>query len=321
MTSIIFMGTPAFSAPILQSLVDQEEYNVIGVVTQPDRKVGRKHVLTMSPVKKVAQENSIPVYQPEKLSGSDELKELIELNADLIVTAAFGQFLPMSLINSVKIGAVNVHASLLPQYRGGAPVHYAIMNGDQDTGVTIIYMVKKMDAGDMLAQRSIAITPTDDVGSMFTKLSVLGQQLLLETLPSLIDGSVKAVAQNEDEVSFSPNIKPEEEQVDINLSAQLVDAKIRGLRPFPGAFVFLDKQRVKLWEVKIEDETTDLPAGSVVEKTKHSLKLATGEHGVISLITVQPAGKPKMNITDYLNGSSDSFFEGEQVVKYDENAK
>ncbi|GEP19531.1 methionyl-tRNA formyltransferase [Pediococcus argentinicus] len=321
MTSIIFMGTPAFSAPILQSLVDQEEYNVIGVVTQPDRKVGRKHVLTMSPVKKVAQENSIPVYQPEKLSGSDELKELIELNADLIVTAAFGQFLPMSLINSVKIGAVNVHASLLPKYRGGAPVHYAIMNGDQETGVTIIYMVKKMDAGDMLAQRSIAITPTDDVGSMFTKLSVLGQQLLLETLPSLIDGSVKAVAQNEDEVSFSPNIKPEEEQVDINLSAQLVDAKTRGLRPFPGAFVFLDKQRVKLWEVKIEDEMTDLPAGSVVEKTKHSLKLATGEHGVISLITVQPAGKPKMNITDYLNGSSDSFFEGEQVVKYDENAK
>lgn len=315
------MGTPAFSAPILQSLVDQEQYNVIGVVTQPDRKVGRKHILTMSPVKKVAQENSIPVYQPEKLSGSDELKELIALNADLIVTAAFGQFLPMSLINSVKIGAVNVHASLLPKYRGGAPVHYAIMNGDQETGVTIIYMVKKMDAGDMLAQRSIAITPTDDVGSMFTKLSVLGQQLLLETLPSLIDGSVKAVAQNEDEVSFSPNIKPEEEQVDINLSAQLVDAKTRGLRPFPGAFVFLDKQRVKLWEVKIEDETTDLPAGSVVEKTKHSLKLATGEHGVISLITVQPAGKPKMNITDYLNGSSDSFFEGEQVVKYDENAK
>ncbi|AEV95319.1 methionyl-tRNA formyltransferase [Pediococcus claussenii] len=318
MKSIIFMGTPEFSAPILTSLIDAEEYNVIAVVTQPDRKVGRKHILTPSPVKKVAIQYDIPVYQPEKLGGSEELEQLIDLHADLIVTAAFGQFLPMKLIDSVKIAAINVHASLLPKYRGGAPVHYAIMHGEEETGVTIIYMVKKMDAGKMLAQESIDITKRDDVGTMFDKLSLLGRDLLLKTLPALLDGSIEAKDQDENKVTFSPNIKPEEEQVDINLKASLVDDKVRGLRPFPGAFVYLNGVRTKLWKVEVLEQKTNLEPGQVVKKTKHSLDIATGENGVISIEELQPAGKPKLTITDYLNGSENAFIEGDQVIKYEE---
>lgn len=317
MKSIIFMGTPQFSAPILQSLIDHPDYNVIGVVTQPDRRVGRKHVLTPSPVKQVATKHDIKVYQPEKLSGSPEMEELINLNADLIVTAAFGQFLPMRLINSVKIAAINVHASLLPKYRGGAPVHYAIMNGDAETGVTIIYMVKKMDAGDMLAQAKMPITDQDDVGSMFEKLSILGRDTLLKTLPKLINGEITPVAQDEGQVSFSPNIAPEQEAVDINLPARLVDAKVRGLRPFPVAYVIMEGQRTKLWKTAVVDQSTDLAPGQVVEKTKHELLVATGEHGVISILELQPAGKQKMSITDYLNGVGDNLHPGKQIIDND----
>lgn len=309
------MGTPQFAVPILQSLIQNPDYNVEAVVTQPDRRTGRKHNLTMSPVKKVAVENEIAVFQPEKISGSEEMAQLIALHADLIVTAAFGQFLPMKLINSVKLAAVNVHGSLLPKYRGGAPVQYAIMNGESETGITIIYMVKKMDAGKMLAQRKIKIEATDDVGSMFEKLSILGRNLLNETLPKLIAGELAGVEQDEEKVTFAPNIKPEEEQVDFRQSAKLVDAKVRALRPFPVSFVVLNGLRTKLWQVTPLDQTTDLLPGQVVEKTKHKLLIATGKNGVVRLDRVQPAGKPQMDITDYLNGSQEAFYEGEQVIK------
>ncbi|MCT3031492.1 methionyl-tRNA formyltransferase [Pediococcus parvulus] len=315
MKSIIFMGTPQFAVPILQSLIQNPDYNVEAVVTRPDRRTGRKHNLTMSPVKKVAVENEIAVFQPEKISGSEEMAQLIALHADLIVTAAFGQFLPMKLINSVKLAAVNVHGSLLPKYRGGAPVQYAIMNGESETGITIIYMVKKMDAGKMLAQRKIKIEATDDVGSMFEKLSILGRNLLNETLPKLIAGELAGVEQDEEKVTFAPNIKPEEEQVDFRQSAKLVDAKVRALRPFPVSFVILNGLRTKLWQVTPLDQTTDLLPGQVVEKTKHKLLIATGKNGVVRLDRVQPAGKPQMDITDYLNGSQEAFYEGEQVIK------
>lgn len=192
MTSVVFMGTPQFSVPILESLIADPAYQVLAVVTQPDRKVGRKHVLTAPPVKKAAMNHDIEILQPEKINHSEEMQRVIELQPDLIVTAAFGQFLPTKLLAAAKIAAVNVHASLLPKYRGGAPVHYAIINGDTQTGVSIIYMVKKMDAGDILSQRAIPITTDDDTGTMFDKLSVLGRDLLLETLPNLVAGNIQA---------------------------------------------------------------------------------------------------------------------------------
>lgn len=313
MTSIVFMGTPEFSAPILESLI-QNHYDVKAVVTQPDRPVGRKHVLTASPVKKVALKHDIEVLQPEKIGGSTEMSRVIELAPDLIVTAAFGQFLPTKLLAAAKIAAVNVHASLLPKYRGGAPVHYAVMNNDSETGVSIIYMVKKMDAGNIISQQAIPIEKTDDVGSMFDKLSLLGRDLLIDTLPKLIAGEVTPIPQNEDQVTFSPTIKSDEERVDFSMSAEMIDAKVRGLRPFPSSYIELLGVRTKLWEVTVLPETTELSAGKVVRRGKHELVLSTGEHGVISINRLQPAGKPQQPITDFLNGTGDELAIGEQVV-------
>lgn len=314
MTSIVFMGTPEFSAPILEALI-ANGYEVLAVVTQPDRPVGRKHVLTASPVKKVAVTHNIEVLQPEKIGGSEEMARVIELAPDFIVTAAFGQFLPNKLLAAAQTAAINVHASLLPKYRGGAPVHYAVMNNDAKTGVSIIYMIKKMDAGDIISQEAIPIEKTDDVGSMFDKLSLLGRDLLLKTLPKLIDGSAQAIPQDESKVTFSPTIKPDEERVDFNMSAEMIDAKIRGLRPFPTSYIILSGTRTKLWDVTVLPETTQLTPGRVVRRGKHELVLSTGDHGTIQINTLQPAGKPKQSITDFLNGTEDAFTEGEQVVQ------
>lgn len=298
MTKLIFMGTPDFSAAVLKGLLDDSNYDVLAVVTQPDRAVGRKKEIKMTPVKEVALAHNLPVYQPEKMSGSEEIAELMTLGADGIVTAAFGQFLPTKLLDSVDF-AVNVHASLLPKYRGGAPIHYAIINGEEEAGVTIMEMVKKMDAGDMIAKASTPITDDDNVGTMFEKLAVIGRDLLLKTLPDYIAGNIKPEPQDESKATFSPNITPEEERIDWNKSARDVFNHIRGLSPWPVAHTLLDGKRFKIYEATLA-EGHGKP-GEIIEKGKKSLVVATGD-GAISLKTVQPAGKPCMNIVDFLNG-------------------
>lgn len=315
MTSVVFMGTPAFAAPILEGLIQTNDYEVLAVVTQPDRPVGRKRILTPSPVKEVALKHGIEVLQPQKLSGSEEMQRVISLAPDLIVTAAFGQFLPTKLIAAAKVGAVNVHGSLLPKYRGGAPVQYAIMNGDQETGVTIIYMVKKMDAGDMLAQAKLPIGPHDDTGSIFAKMSILGRDTLLATLPKLVAGELVAQKQDESQVVFSPTIKPEEEKLSLTLNAKQIDWKVRALRPAPGAyFENFNGKRTKLWDVTPLAETTSLPAGAVVAVTKHELKLAAADDSVYQVNELQPAGKPRMQVTAYLNGVGQGLREGQVII-------
>lgn len=315
MTSVVFMGTPAFAAPILEGLIQTNDYKVLAVVTQPDRPVGRKRILTPSPVKEVALKHGIEVLQPQKLSGSEEMQRVISLAPDLIVTAAFGQFLPTKLIAAAKVGAVNVHGSLLPKYRGGAPVQYAIMNGDQETGVTIIYMVKKMDAGDMLAQAKLPIGPHDDTGSIFAKMSILGRDTLLATLPKLVAGELVAQKQDESQVVFSPTIKPEEEKLSLTLNAKQIDWKVRALRPAPGAyFENFNGKRTKLWDVTPLAETTSLPAGAVVAVTKHELKLAAADGSVYQVNELQPAGKPRMQVTAYLNGVGQGLREGQVII-------
>ena len=298
MTKLIFMGTPDFSAAVLKGLLDDSNYDVLAVVTQPDRAVGRKKEIKMTPVKEVALAHNLSVYQPEKMSGSEEMAELMTLGADGIVTAAFGQFLPTKLLDSVDF-AVNVHASLLPKYRGGAPIHYAIINGEEEAGVTIMEMVKKMDAGDMIAKASTPITDDDNVGTMFEKLAVIGRDLLLKTLPDYIAGNIKPEPQDESKATFSPNITPEEERIDWNKSARDVFNHIRGLYPWPVAHTLLDGKRFKIYEATLA-EGHGKP-GEIIEKGKKSLVVATGD-GAISLKTVQPAGKPRMNIVDFLNG-------------------
>ena len=315
-TSVVFMGTPEFAVPMLQSLIDNPEYDVQAVLTQPDHHIGRKRTLHQSPVKELAEQYNIEVLQPAKLSKSPEMEKIISLQPDLMITAAYGQFLPTKLLAAAKIAAINVHGSLLPKYRGGAPIQYSIINGDKETGVSIMYMVKKMDAGDIISQRSIPIEDTDDSGTMFKKLSLLGRDLLLETLPKLISGDVNPVAQDPDNVVFSPNITSEQEQIDFRLPAHLIDAKVRGLRPAPLGNMVIDGLRTKIYDVTPLEEKTDLEPGKVVRVTKHQLVIAAGDGTTYQINKLKPAGKKAMDITSYLNGHKD-ITEGGQVVSED----
>lgn len=300
MKKIVFMGTPAFAATVLEGLIASKAYEILAVVTQPDRAVGRKKAIRMTPVKEVALANNLAVYQPEKLSGSQEMTDLMALGADGVITAAYGQFLPSKLLNRMHF-ALNVHASLLPKYRGGAPIHYALINGDDKAGVTIMEMVKEMDAGDMVAQASLPILDEDNVGSLFEKLADLGRDLLLETLPDYLAGKLHPQPQDPDQVSFSPNITSEQERLDWNKSARALFNQVRGMYPWPIAHTLLNGQRFKIHQVQpLELEGKSQP-GQIIEKTKKTLVVATGQ-GALSLIEVQPAGKPKMKITDFLNG-------------------
>ena len=312
MTKLVFMGTPQFSVPILEGLIEAG-YEVQAVVTQPDRPVGRKKVITPTPVKEAALRFNLPVLQPEKISGSPEMAEIMAMQPDVIVTAAFGQFLPEALLQVPTHGAVNVHASLLPKYRGGAPVHYSIIEGDQETGVTIMEMIKKMDAGGIYAQEKLPITKQDDVGGMFEKLSLLGKDLLLKTLPQIIDGSLTPVPQKEDEVTFSPNITREQEAINWEKTAALIDCQVRGMRPWPIAFTNYQEQRWKLWSVTPLEEQTTAQPGTIIKRSKKALWIACGQGTVLAIDELQPAGKGKQHITAFLNGSGQQVAEGQQV--------
>ena len=308
MKKLIFMGTPDFSATVLKGVLESGQYEVLAVVTQPDRAVGRKKEIRMTPVKEVALAYQLPVYQPEKLSKSPELDELMALEADGIVTAAFGQFLPSRLLASFDF-AVNVHASLLPKYRGGAPIHYAIINGDKEAGVTIMEMVKEMDAGDMIASRSILIEDSDNVGTLFDKLAVLGRDLLLDTLPAYLAGDIQPQAQDQSLVTFSPNIRPEEEEIDWKKTNRQIFNQIRGMYPWPVAHTLWQGERFKIYEAELADGYGQ--PGEILEIGKRKLLVATGE-GAIALKTVQPAGKPKMPISDFLNGAGRNLAVGDR---------
>ncbi|MDW4041496.1 methionyl-tRNA formyltransferase [Staphylococcus saprophyticus] len=299
MSKVIFMGTPDFSTKVLEMLI--AEHDVIAVVTQPDRPVGRKRVLTPPPVKEVAIKHGLPVYQPEKLAQSSELEQLIDLEADLIVTAAFGQILPELLLNAPKLGAINVHASLLPKYRGGAPIHQAIMDGQTETGISIMYMVKKLDAGDIISQQAIEIEHQDDVGTMHDKLSFLGAELLKETLPSIINGTNNRITQNESEASFATNISREQEKIDWYQSAEVIYNHIRGLSPWPVAYTVIDDGNMKVYASRIEKGKTGEP-GTIIETTKKAIIVATGSDDAIALTDIQVAGKKRMLTANYLSG-------------------
>ena len=311
MTKILFMGTPDFSATVLKGLISDERYEILAVVTQPDRAVGRKKEIRMTPVKEAALEAGLPIYQPEKLSGSQELEDLLALGADGIVTAAFGQFLPSRLLEAMKF-SVNVHASLLPKYRGGAPIHYAIMNGDKEAGVTIMEMVKEMDAGDMISSRAIPILEEDNVGTMFDKLALVGRDLLLETLPAYLAGELKPQPQDPQEVTFSPNIKPEEERLDWTRTNRELFNQVRGMYPWPVAHTLWKGERFKIYQAK-PYEGQGQP-GTILALHKNEIVVATGE-GALALTLVQPAGKPKMAVGDFLNGLGRQLQVGDQFGK------
>ena len=302
MTKIVFMGTPAFSAPILRML-HEEGYEILAVVTQPDRPVGRKKVLTPPPVKEEALALGLPVIQPEKLRGSQELEQILALNPDLVVTAAFGQILPKELLDAPRLGCINVHASLLPAYRGGAPIHQAIIDGQAKTGVTIMYMAEKLDAGDIISQREIAIEDTDHTGGMFDKLSAVGRELLKETMPSIIAGTNDRIVQDESLVTYASNISREQELIDWNKGARALYNQVRGLHPWPVAYTTFEGANFKIWWAKVGENATNAAPGEVVNIAKDHFEVATGDGSTLALYDVQPAGKKRMTAEEFLRGT------------------
>ena len=311
MTKIVFMGTPDFSVPVL-TMLHEEGFDVIAVVTQPDRPVGRKRVLTAPPVKEEALRLGLPVLQPEKLRTSEELVELIQMKPDLIVTAAYGQILPKDLLEVPRLGCINVHASLLPKYRGGAPIHQAVIDGEAETGVTIMYMVEKLDAGDIISQTSIPITDSDNTGILFEKLSVAGTELLKKTLPSILDGTNKRIPQDERYVTFAGNITRDQEKIDWSRKGNEVFNQIRGLYPWPGAYSVFQGENVKVWQADKSEITSEALPGTIIKLLKDRLIIKTGDATSIAISELQPAGKKRLTAEEFLNGVGAKWAEGDR---------
>lgn len=311
MTSVVFMGTPSFSVPILR-MIHEEGYDVLAVVTQPDRPVGRKKVLTPPPVKEEALRLGLPVIQPEKLRGSQELEQILSLNPDIVITAAFGQILPKTLLDAPRFGCINVHASLLPKYRGGAPIHQAIIDGEEKTGVTIMYMAEKLDAGDIISQAEIKIEDADNTGIMFDKLSIVGRDLLKVTLPLIIEGKNERIPQDEEKVTFAHNISREQEKIQWSNCARTVFNQVRGLTPWPTAYTTFQGENVKIWSVKEGDTLTKDTPGKVVKINKDSFEVACGDGKTVIVLELQPAGKKRMTAQDYLRGIGSKLVIGDQ---------
>ncbi len=297
---VVFMGTPEFAVPVLEGLI--EHYDVVGVVSQPDKPVGRKQELMATPTKKVALEHNIPVFQPIKVRK--EYDDILALNPDVIVTCAYGQIIPKAILDYPKFGCINVHASLLPKLRGGAPIHRAILDDYGKTGITIMYMDEKMDNGDIISQRETVIEDSDNLESLHDRLSVMGKELLLETLPSVFEGTNDRIVQNEDEVTFGFNIQREEEHIDFSKSTRCVFNHIRGLCPFPSANAILDGVEYKIYESRIGDNKfSNKKCGEICKIYKDGIGVCTGD-GEIILTSIKQSGKKRMSVRDYLNGKN-----------------
>lgn len=295
---ILFMGTPEFSVNVLKGLIDH--YDVVGVVTQPDKEVGRHHEIKFSPVKEVALENDIRVFQPKNIKT--EYEDLLKLNPDMIVTCAYGQMIPKALLDFPKYGCINVHASLLPKLRGGAPIHKAIINNYPRTGVTIMYMVEKMDAGDIISQVETIIEKEDTVGTLHDRLSMLGTKLLLNTIPDIISGNINPIPQDINEVTYAWNITREEEHINFSKSTIDIYNQIRGLNPWPGAYATLDNQIVKIYNSRISSSFFTTRADGEIGKIYEDGIGVSTKDGEIIITELQFAGKRKMTVKEYLNG-------------------
>ena len=296
-TKVIFMGTPDFAVPILESLI--ENTNVVLVVSQPDKQVGRHHELEATPVKKVALNHGIKVFQPIDIREDNE--EILKQNADIIITCAYGQIVPESILNNPRLGCINVHASLLPKLRGGAPIHKAIIDGEEKTGITIMYMDKKMDTGDIISMKEYFIKDSDNVGTLHDTLSKMGSELLIETLPSIINGTNNRIPQNHEEATYAWNIKREDEHINFNAPAREIFNKIRGLNPWPKANAIILEQEVKILEAFIGENDSVFSPGTICEVNKDNIGISTKDK-IIYITKIKPFGKKEMNVLDYVNG-------------------
>ncbi len=295
--NIVFMGTPEFSVPVLEALI--KEYKVKAIVTQPDRINGRNNKMTYSPVKQVGIDNTILVIQPNNIK--EEYEQVLALEPDLIITCAYGQIIPKEILEYPRLGCINVHASLLPKLRGGAPINRAIIDGYSKTGITIMYMNSRMDAGDIISQEAIEIDPSDTYTTLHDKLKILGRDLLMKTLPSIIDGTNERIPQDESQVTFGFVIKKEDERIDFSKKRRQIINLIRGLNEVPGAYCYFEGKILKVYEAYITDNYVDGFDGQITKiyKDGFGVKVSNGE---VVFTVVRPEGKNKMKAKDFING-------------------
>lgn len=306
---VVFMGTPAFAVPILESLI--ENYNVVMLVCQPDRKKDRRGKVEYPETKKVALKYDIEIFQPEKIK--DNYQAILNTNPDIIITCAYGQIIPNIILNLPKYGCINVHGSLLPELRGGAPIHWAIIRGYKETGITIMDMIPKMDAGDIISQAKIEINDNMTLGELYNKMSILGRDLLLKTLPNIINKTCTRTKQDEKKVTFAYNVKKEETKIDFSKSSKEIKNLIRGLNPIPAAYCFLDDKRLKIYEIEIKEPYNTKDYGKIIRIEKDGM-ICTTKDNLIKIKDIAIEGKKRCQVRDYLNGIDKSWLIG-KVLK------
>lgn len=298
---ILFMGTPDFAVPSLEALV-AAGHTLVGVFSQPDKPKNRGMKLLPTPVKVCAQAHDIPVFQPAKLRDGTALETIRQLEPDLIVVAAYGRILPQEILDYPKFGCINVHSSLLPKYRGSAPIHWAILNGDRETGVTIMHMALALDAGDIIAQKATPIDPDETVETLHDRLAALGAELLVETVEQIAAGTATRTPQQEDQVTLAPMLSRALSPMDWTRPARALHDQVRGLIPWPAAVTELGGTRCKIFATTVLPETTGKAPGAIVAADKKGLKVACGEGTVLQIDILQADGGKRMAAADYLRG-------------------
>lgn len=297
---IVFMGTPEFAVPSLEALLKSDD-QVVGIVTQPDRPKGRGQQLTLSPVKLIAQREGIPILQPVKMKAPEFLEPLAAWKPDLIAVTAFGRILHPGILSLPPMGCVNVHGSLLPKYRGAAPIQWTVINGETETGITTMLMDEGMDTGPMLLQEKLAIMPDDTAGTLAPRLAELGGRLLVETIAQLKAGTLTPKKQDDGQATLAPLLKKEDGLIDWKMKATSLADRVRGLSPWPGAYTFSGEERWNIWKaVSTIGATTDKP-GTIVAVDKQSILVATGE-GMLDLREIQTANSKRMPVSQFLTG-------------------
>ena len=298
---IVFMGTPDFSVNALENIV-KAGHDVVGVITQPDKPKGRGGKMQYTPVKEKALELGLDVYQPQRVKETEFIEKLKEMNPDAIVVIAFGQILPKAILDMPKYGCINVHASLLPKYRGAAPIQWSVIDGEKETGVTTMYMNEGLDTGDIIDKVVVPIDKKETGGSLFDKLAIEGGKLILKTLIELENGTAVRTPQDDSKSNHAGMINKQLGKIDFNKSANEIERLIRGLNPWPSAYTKMDGKTLKIWDADVDDSENDSAPGTIIEVGKDFIRVATGK-GSLKILELQLEGKKRMKTRDFLNGA------------------